>query len=119
MAQVITLAGVTIKQPDVGNFGIEKYKLTKSGRTADGAMQMDLVAKKKKFTFKYDVLSGSELKTIADIIDGDIMFFEITYLDDNGTLGSATVYSGALKYYNFRSDQGYYWKEVSFDVIEQ
>jgi len=119
MAQLITLAGQTIKALDPGNFGIEKYKLTKAGRTADGAMNLDLIAKKKKFTFKYDVLSGSELKTIADIIDGDTMFFTITYIDDNGTAGSATVYSGALKYNSFRSDQGYYWREITFDVIEQ
>ena len=119
MAQLITLAGTTIKALDPGNFGIEKYKLTEAGRTSDGTMHIDLIAKKKKYTFKYDVLSGNDLKTIADIVDGDTMFFEITYIDDNGTQGSATVYSGALKYNSFRSDQGYYWRDVTFDLIQK
>jgi hypothetical protein len=119
MPQIITLAGQTIKPLEPGNFGIERYSGTKAGRTADYTMHIDLIAKKKKFIFKYDVLSGSELKTIADIVDGDTMFFEITYIDDIGTVQSKTVYAGALKYFNFRSDQGYYWKDVQFDLIEQ
>lgn len=119
MAQLITLNGVSIKQPKPGNFSIEKYKITKSGRTADGSMHMDLISKKKKFVFKYEELKGSDLKDIADIVDGDTMFFPITYYDDNGTAQSKTVYSGALKYTNFRSDQGWYWRDVNFDLIEQ
>ena len=119
MVQVITLAGQTIKQPKPGDFGIEKYKLTQAGRTIDGTMHMDLVAKKKKFTLKYDILKGADLKTIADIVDGDTMFFAITYYDNNGTAQSKTVYSGALKYTNNRSNQGWYWTDIQVDLIEQ
>ena len=119
MAQLITLNGVEIKQPKPGDFGIEKYKLTNAGRVASGKMTMELIAKKKKFTMKWEVLKGADLKTIADIVDGDTMFFAITYLDENGDAKSATVYSGALKYTNFRSDQGWYWVDVQVDLIEQ
>jgi len=119
MAQLITLNGVEIKQPKPGDFGIEKYKLTKAGRSADGTMHLDLIAKKKKFTLKYEILKGSDLKTIADIVDGDTMFFDITYLDDNGTAQTKTVYAGALKYTNFRSTQGWYWVDIQVDLIEQ
>ena len=119
MAQVISINGTEIKQPKPGDFGIEKYKLTSAGRVASGEMKMELVAKKKKFTMKWEVLKGADLKTIADIVDGDTMFFPITYLDDNGTAQTATVYSGALKYTNFRGDQGWYWVDASVDLIEQ
>jgi hypothetical protein len=119
MAQLVTLAGVEIKQPKPGDFGIEKYKLTNAGRVASGEMKMELVAKKTKLTFKYEILKGADLKTIADIVDGDTMFFEITYLDDNGEIKTITVYSGALKYTNNRSNQGIYWTNISFDLIQQ
>jgi hypothetical protein len=119
MAQLITLGGQTIKAMDPGNFGIERYKLTKSGRVASGDMVMDLVAKKVKLTLKWEVLSGADLKTIADIVDSDTMFFETTYMDDNGEIKTITVYSGALKYVAFRSDQGIYWRDVAVDLIQQ
>ena len=119
MAQLITLNGTTIKQPKPGDFGIEKYKLTNAGRTADGGMKMELVAKKVKCTLKYEILKGAELKTIADIVDGDTMFFPITYFDDNGTVQTKTVYSGALKYTYQRGNMGWYWTNVQVDLIEQ
>ena len=119
MAQVITLNGVTIKQPKPGDFGIERYTLSTAGRVASGTMKLEIVAKKTKLTFKYDVLKGSELKTIADIVDGNTAFFDVVYMDDNGEVKTITVYAGALKYDNFRTVQGIYWTNVAFDLIQQ
>lgn len=118
MAQVIKLNGTAIKQPL--EFGMESYNLTKSDRVQSGKMQMDLVAKKRKFTFKYEVLSGTDLKTILDVIDGNDMFFTLTYTDDNtGTEKTATVYVGAITRDKFRTDGPWYWKNVTFNLIEQ
>lgn len=119
MGQIITIGGQTIKKLLPGNFGIERYSLTKSGRVASGEMMMDLIAKKTKLTLKWEVLSGSDLKTIADIVDGDTMFFEVTYMDDNGDTKTIICYSGALKYVSFRDNMGIYWKEVAVDLIQQ
>ena len=119
MAQVISINGTEIKQPKPGDFGIERYSLTTAGRVASGEMKLELVAKKTKLTFKYEILKGSELKTIADIVDGTTMFFEAVYMDDNGEIKTITVYSGALKYTNNRSNQGIYWTSVTFDLIQQ
>jgi hypothetical protein len=119
MAQLITLNGVEIKQPKPGDFGIERYTLSTAGRVASGKMMIEIVAKKTKLTFKYDVLKGADLKTIADIVDGDTAFFDAVYMDDNGEIKTITVYAGALKYVNFRSSQGIYWREISFDLIQQ
>lgn len=116
MAQLLTLNGTTIKKPN--NFGIEKYNLTKAGRTADGTMHLELIAKKRKFTLSYEVLRGTELEVILGIIDGTSVFFTLTYVENNVTK-TATVYSGAIKSTQFRTDGPWYWKDVTFDLIEQ
>jgi len=119
MAQLIMLNGVEIKQPKPGDFGIERYTLSTAGRVASGKMMLEIVAKKTKLTFKYPILKGAELKAIADIVDGDTAFFDAVYMDDNGEIKTITVYAGALKYNNFRSNQGIYWTDVQFDLIQQ
>jgi hypothetical protein len=116
MAQILTLNGRTIKQPT--SFRIEKYNLTKAGRTSDGTMHLDFIAAKRKFYFEYEVLAGDELDTILDVIGGTTMFFDITYKDNNVNY-SATVYVGAISKKQFRTDGVWYWKDVSFDLIEQ
>lgn len=113
---MIKFDGNLIKEPS--EFGVERYKLTKSGRLASGKMTMDIVAKKRKLLFKYDVLSGPDLDIIAEYVDGDIAFFPVTYLE-NGREVTITVYSGAISYKKFRTDGKWYWKDVSFDLIEQ
>ena len=116
MAQVLKLGGVTIKQPT--SFDIEEYNLTKAGRTTDGLMHLDFIAKKYKFLFSYDVLAGNDLTTIRNIISGANMFFLIEYKENNVNK-SATVYVGAIHKRQFRTDGVWYWKDVAFDLIEQ
>ena len=116
-AQLITLGGVTIKKPN--SFDLEEYNITKAGRTADATMQMDYIAAKIKYLIKYDVLSGAEYDKIRAIIRTSTMFFTIAY-KDNDVVKSATVYVGAIKRTQFRTDAGaWYWKNVEFDLIEQ
>lgn len=115
-ADILKLNDTTIKKPK--DFKISKFNLTKSGRVASGKMVMDLVAKKRKFEFSYEVLSGPELDTILSIIDTDAMFFTISYVE-NGTEKSATVYVGEISHKRFRTDGVWYWKDVSFNLIEQ
>lgn len=116
MASIITIDGVQIKKPT--DFSIEKYKLTKSGRLASGKMTMDIIAKKHKFAFSYDVLSSTQLDLIASVVDGDKAFFELVY-EENNVVKTATVYAGALKAKKFREGSIWYWKNITFDLIEQ
>ena len=116
MAQAITLAGSAIKQPK--DFRIGSFNLTKAGRVATGDMTLEYIATKRKFYFEYDVLAGDELDIIKDIITGSTMFFTLTY-KDNGNSESATVYAGALEKEAFRNDGVWYWKSVSFDLIQK
>jgi hypothetical protein len=113
---IIKLNGTTIKNPL--DFSTSRYNLTKSGRVASGKMTMELIAKKRKFFFTYEVLSGADLDLILGIIDTDAMFFDITYVENNVTK-SAKVYVGEIKYDKFRTDKGWYWKNVTFNLIEQ
>lgn len=116
MAQVLTVGGVPIRKPT--KFSIEKYNLTKSGRTANGLMTMDIIAKKRKFLFEYEVISGADMEVITAVIDGASPFFTLTYLE-NDTAKSATVYAGSIVAEQFRTTSGWYWKNFKFDLIEQ
>ena len=117
MAQVITLAGQTIKNPT--KFSIENYALTReTGRLINGEMVMDHVALKKKFVLSWDALSGTDLKTILDIINTTTRFYTLTYKDREGT-HTKTVYSGALGQGQFRSDGNWVWDSVTVSLIEK
>lgn len=114
----IKIDGVPIKNPT--DFDLSDYNLTKSGRVASGKMTMDLVAKKRKFFFKYDVIEGSEYEKIMNLINGTKMFFTIEYIE-NGEQKSATVYVGEISRNRFRTGglSGWYWRNFEFNLIEQ
>lgn len=114
----IRLNDVVIKQPL--DFEMSWFNLTKSDRVASGDMVMDFIAKKRKFQFSYDVMSGVERKVIFDIINTNVMFFTIKYVDDMTLVDSqATVYVGEITHKRFRTDGVWYWKDVKFNLIER
>lgn len=120
---ILKLAGVDIKQPKKEGFKMSRYNLTKSGRVANGDMTMELIAKKRKFFFEYDVISGADMEKIMAIIDGTAMFFSITY-EENGQVKSAQVYVGEIGQQYFRvadktTPTGWYWKDFTFNLIER
>lgn len=119
MAISLRLSGgawTLIKQP--AKCSIERYNLTKPGRVTSGLMTMDLVAKKRKFLFEYPVISKVDFEAILDIIDTDEMFFELQYTE-NDVVKTATVYVGHIPSERFRTNMGWYWKNVNFNLIEQ
>ena len=117
MAQLITLSGQTIKNPT--KFTIENYALTReTGRLINGEMVMDHVSLKKKYVLSYDAISGTNLKTILDIINTTTRFYTFTYTDREGT-HTKTVYSGALTQKQFRTDGNWVWEGTSFALIEK
>lgn len=117
MSSIYKINDTVIKRPT--DFSIEKYKVTKSSRSASALMNMDVIAKKLKFLFNYDVLSGAELRAIENLIYTNEPFFVLTYKDLDGEQKTATVYSGAITHKQFRTDSGWYWKDVKFDLIER
>lgn len=106
-----------IKTPT--EFRIERYNLTKAGRLANGKMTMELIAKKRKFNLKYNVISGSDLNAILNEIDGNNLFFTFTYPDEHGNNSTATVYAGEIPSTLYRADGDKMWKDVEINLIEQ
>lgn len=114
--------GKPFKNPS--DFDMEHYTLTQSTRTADGNMVMDFVANKRKFIFKYDVISSDDLNLIIEELWKKLevtrqCFHTLTYIED-GTPKEAIVYAGAIPK---KLHRGYgakwVWKEVSFSLIER
>ena len=116
MQQNITISGVTIKTPS--KVTIERYNLTKSGRVSSGLMTMDLVAKKVKLLLHYDSISGTERKKILDLIDSNVMFFPVTYIDNN-VVKTAMCYNGDVSDKVFRTGAEWYYEDVEYHLIEQ
>lgn len=116
MKQKITINGTTIKSPS--NVEIGSYNLTKSGRVASGKMTMELIAKKTKLNITYEIISGLEMNVILAMIDSKAMFFNVSYVDTN-VVKTKKMYVGEINKTQFRTDGGWYWKNVTFNFIEQ
>lgn len=112
----IKINGQPIKRPK--DYKVSSYNLTKSGRVANGNMTMELVAKKRKLFITYEVLDSTEVKQILDLIDGQAMFFTVTYTD-NGEEKSMTAYVGEINRQLSRTGALWYWKDVAFNFIER
>lgn len=118
MGMEIHINGVRIKQPK--NPAISHYNITKAGRVASGKMTMELVAKKKKLFFEYEVISGADMDQILAQVDGSSLFFDVSYIE-NGKSHSFTAYVGEINRGLLRGGglHGWYWKDASFNLIEQ
>lgn len=110
---------VPIKNPST--FKIERYNVTNMERLADATMVGDLIAKKRKFYFTYDAISGDDLDKILEAIwDSSTLFFTLEYVE-NGIQKTATVYVGSIPTELHRAGKttNWVWKNVSFNLIEQ
>ena len=111
--------GITIKNPST--FKIERYNVTTMERLSNAAMVGDLIAKKRKFYFTYEALTGEELATILSAIDTDTLFFQLKY-PEYGTSNtkSASVYVGSIpSELHKMGTKNSVWKNVTFNLIER
>jgi hypothetical protein len=114
-----TVNGIAIKNPS--KFKIERYNITNMERLADATMVGDLIAKKRKFYFTYDAISGDELDKILEAIwDSTTLFFPLEYLE-NGVPKTATVYVGSIPTELHRAGRttNWVWRNVTFNLIEK
>ena len=114
-----TVNGVAIKNPS--SFRIERYNVTNMERLANAEMVGDLIAKKRKFYFTYDAISGYDLDVILEAIwETDMLFFPIKYIE-NGVEKSATVYVGSIPTDLHKAGRttNWVWKGVTFNLIEK
>lgn len=111
--------GVTVKNPST--FKKERYNVTTMERLANASMVGDLIAKKRKFYFTYDALTGEELDNILEAIwNSNSLFFTLSY-PENGIQKSAQVYVGSIPSELHRAGRttNWVWKNVTFNLIEQ
>lgn len=113
---IVKINGTTIKSPP--DWDIERYNITKAERVATGDMSIELIAKKRKFLLGYSSLSGEEFDFIVALVDGEEMLMDLTY-EHNGSLLNAVVYCGPIKARKHRSNGGWVWKNVTFNLIER
>lgn len=114
-----TINNIAIKNPTT--FKIERYNVTNMERLADATMAGDLIAKKKKFYFTYDAITGEELDNILSAIwESTELFFPVQYVE-NGITKTAQVYVGAIPTELHRAGKtsNWVWKGVNFNLIEQ
>lgn len=114
-----TVNGRAIKNPST--FKIERYNVTNMERLADASMVGDLIAKKRKFYFTYEAITGEDLDNILEAIwETDELFFPLEYLE-NGVSKTATVYVGSIPTELHRAGRttNWVWKGVTFNLIEQ
>lgn len=114
-----TVNGRAIKNPST--FKIERYNVTNMERLADASMVGELIAKKRKFYFTYDAITGEDLDTLLETIwETDTLFFPLEYLE-NGVSKSATVYVGSIptELHKAGNTTNWVWKNVTFNLIEK
>jgi hypothetical protein len=118
MQSAYSLNGVTIKRPS--NFKIERFNITKATRLASGLMDMQLVARKRKFYFTWSAIRASDLNVILDIIwESQDVFFTLDYIENNEHK-TAIVYSGSIPSTLHHTDVvDWVWEDVQIDFIEQ
>lgn len=119
MASNFTINGRAIKNPS--GFKMERYNVTNMERLANAEMVGDLIAKKKKFYFTYDAITGEDLDNILEAIwETNKLFFPLKY-KENGKDKSATVYVGSIptELYKAGKATNWVWKNVTFNLIEK
>lgn len=110
---------ITVKNPT--NFKIERYNVTTLERLADATMVGDLVAKKRKFYFTYEFITGYDLDIILEAIwNSSALFFPLVYVE-NGVQKTAQVYVGSIPTELHRAGMttNWVWRNVTFNLIEQ
>lgn len=119
MANNFIVNGVKIKNPS--SFKIERYNVTNMERLANAEMVGDLIAKKKKFYFTYDAITGEDLDNILKAIwSTTSLFFTLKY-NENGEKKTATVYVGSIpsELHRAGKSSNWVWKNVTFNLIEK
>lgn len=90
-----------------------------SVRTADGTMQRNRVATKRKIELTYKGLDKAEIALLLNALSA--LFLEVKYIDPiDNDLRTGTFYSGDKKVEGMDYIDGVIrWKNVSFNLVEK
>ncbi len=114
---MVTLNGVQLPNPSAVEVG--RFNLSKSGRSASGLMNMEIIAKKRTVAIRFSHLADSDLRMILDQLDSRT-FHTLTYTDPQAGPTTITVYVGDVAYKPWRRvNESWWWSDVSVPLIER
>lgn len=115
---VFSIDGTTIKSPHKIKYG--KFRLSKSGRIANGDMVMDIIAKKTRLDCTWIAIKGADLKIILDLLDANT-FYQVAYPDpdDPDAQTTKTMYCGDNLAELAIPDGKRVYKDVTIPFIER
>jgi hypothetical protein len=117
--EVYQINGTSFKKPS--SLQLELFRISNLDRLASGYMvgQMLPNGRKRKFYFKYDAITGSDLDHILDLIWEGPIFFTLTYTKNNVQY-TANVYPGSIPFHlHSAKSNEWVWKDLTFDLIER
>lgn len=122
MALTVTVAGVSLPCDNLTDIkvGNELIWSSNTGRSASsGKMLGDIVAKKKTISLTYSWLSRTDFNTIDNALNTS-SFFAVKVELDSFTLLDADCYrSNIERELGGKMGGTWYWKSVTFDLIQQ
>ncbi|HHX29494.1 MAG TPA: hypothetical protein GX716_10885 [Firmicutes bacterium] len=109
--------GIQIKTPQLN---VGTFLITKSERTADGTMTMDIIAEKRRLDLDWPIIRDTDLQQILSLLKSKT-FHTVTYPDpEHGEDRTITVYRGDVTTQAGHRVAGTrYWTDVSIALIEQ
>ncbi|GHV97900.1 hypothetical protein lacNasYZ03_11760 [Lactobacillus nasalidis] len=116
----LIISGTAVKTPSSFQVTIQDID-AKATRDAKGKLHRDRVATKRKISAQWPPLTLKECSTLLNAVKDE--FFTVKYLDPvDGAMATRTFYVGdrttpALTFIDNLG--GYFWKDVSFDLVEQ
>ncbi len=111
--------GVTIRTPTELKVGT--FRISKSERTADGAMTMDIIAVKRRLDLTWSLITSADLQQIMSLLAPNQAFHTIVYPDpENGETATITAYLGDTGQEVGQQISGTrYWRDVQIALIER
>lgn len=109
--------GIQINAPQLK---VSSFLITKSERTADGTMTMDIIAEKRRLDLTWPIIKDTDLQQILSLLKSKT-FHTVTYPDpEHGENHTITVYRGDVSTEpGHRVEGTRYWRDVSIALIEQ
>lgn len=108
--------------PSPSELSIQRYNLvTEAGRSPEtGDLFAKLIARKIRIDAKWKHIPDSTLKNMLDLIDGNGLFFTLTYIDAGSVEKTITAYRGNVQYGLYMIKNGEpVWLDISIPFIQK
>lgn len=117
---VLKINGVDMPTPSNMQIGIFDLSSSEAGRTQDGKMHKDIVARKTNISLSWNALDWTDCSVLLKAVES-AAFLVVTYPDPKaGAYITKTMYVGDRTAPAFTLEDGKeMWNGIAFDLIEQ